>query len=259
MPEFTFDDSPEGEAAAQIAEAMPEPQQHAIDQHTTNEAQVAATVERDSAGVAFDASIHTGTLLRSGARKGQWRLKRSAMTGGASVIGSPRRSGAQAEVDPAAQTAEQARAAARVAASSMFMLGMAVGGQEWQPHGPDSGPDEPLNERKMMEDAFTDYFLAKGVTTLPPGMSLSIAIGAYMMPRFFMPQTKARVGRAKTWFALRLAKWKLQRILRARGINASVTVKDGELFINGARADTWNDGKRQDDAGAKSGGAVQAK
>lgn len=229
---FSFDEStPAGDAAAEILGAMPDVQQHAIDQHETATAEAAANVEKDADGVPFDAKIHTGSKLKSG----KWRLRKAAQSPG-STVATPRGKKNAATTETAdASAAEKlasANAAGAMAAASVFMLGRAFGGKEWEP---------TPQEVEMQSAAWGAYFLAKDVTDFPPGVALTIAIGAYAAPRFQMPETKKKMGRFRNWIALRIARSKLRKEFKKRGIEANVHIRDGELWINDTRADSWKD------------------
>lgn len=233
--EFSFDESSSG-AAEQILGSMPDVQQHAIEQHEQQAAEAAANVEKDDAGTPFDPAIHTGTKLKNGT----WRLRKAAKNPG-STVATPRgkKNAAQpAEDNSAAEKLAAANAAGAMAAASVFMLGRAFGGKEWEP---------TPQEVEMQSAAWGAYFVAKDVTDFPPGMALCIALGAYAGPRFQMPETKKKMGRVKTWIALRIARNRLRKELKKRGIQARVTIHEGELFINDTRADSWKAEERGED------------
>lgn len=234
---FSLADSQEAET---IAGAMPEVQEHAVAQHENAVAETAAQVEKDSDGVAFDSKIHTGTKLKSG----QWRKRKAG-----SIVAAPSKKKGKEATPTEPQTADesQARAAGVVAAGTMFMFCRALMGEEWNPS---------ADEVEMQNTAWGNYFVAKGIKDIPPGAALLMAVGAYAGPRFTKPKTQARVSAAKTWVVLRIARWKIRRALKQQGIAAEVTIQDGEIFIDGTRADSWNDGKREDDKGTKSSSRV---
>lgn len=230
-PAFSFDEN-SADAAEQILGTMPEVQQHAIDQHETQTREAAANVEKDSDGVPFDATIHTGTKLKSG----QWRKRKVAGNPGSTVAAPRGKKNAAAstpEADAsAAEKIASANAAGAMAAASVFMLGRAFGGKEWEP-----SPQEV----EMQAQAWGAYFLAKDITDFPPGMALCIAIGAYAGPRFQMPETKKKMGKVRNWIALRIARRKIRAEFKKRGIEANVHIKDGQLFINDTLADAWKE------------------
>lgn len=217
-PDFSLDDGdPVVAAADQLIEQMPEPTGLVTDEELDTGTTAGDTQNVDSAGVAFDPAKHTGTKLKSG----RWREKRKPKQ-----VTDPRapQAPAAASVGAPVINEEELKLAAESAAASIFMLGMLCGGEEWQPLG-DDGKLEPVNEKSLVTMAFQDYFRAKGITKLPPSTSLMLALGGYAVPRFFMPKTKERVSGAKTWFGVRLAKWKLKREFKKRGINAAVSIR----------------------------------
>lgn len=228
---FSLEDDPTAEAAADILDRLPEVQEHAIQQHEAAAAQADADVPRDIDGVPFDPKIHTGTQLKNG----RWRMRRGAVAG--STVGKSRRESATQTVDPQAEKRalleSQSRAAGAVAAASVFMIGRALGGREWEPR------TDPVNEVEMMQTAFGDYFVAKGVNDFPPGVALTVALAMYAAPRFAMPETQTRMQRFKSWVSLRIARRRLRAELRRQGIDAQVTIKDGALYVNGQPAEKF--------------------
>ena len=190
-----------------LAEMSP-PQQHAIDTAaesqeiespaTETPAPVATGGETDAAGETWNPEIHATGADGRGVKtaKGTWRRRRGAGASRAgSVVGAKR-----ARVPPEAAASDvQARAAGVACAHTLFMVGSALGGPEWQPR-----DNAEHQETKMMETAFGDYFVATGRTEFPPGLALTLAISAYAMPRFTMPQTRSRLTKFKQWIA---AKW----------------------------------------------------
>jgi hypothetical protein len=252
---FTLDDDPAlGAVADTIMEQSPDVQEHVVSEVPAEETPaagsapaVAAEVDKD--GVSFDPLLHTGTKLKSGI----WRKKKQ--TGSALAAPKKSKTAATAEVVTQAELDQKARAAGALAASSVFMCGRMFGGPEWGPIGMKNGEPsiEDYDEKKMMEQAFADYFIAKGVTEISPGWGIAMAMSAYVVPRLQMPQTQERVGKAKSWFTLRIAKWKVQRMLKKRGIAAVVTIEQNEVLIDGARLNQWNERKRKDDTSADAG------
>jgi len=238
------DDSPAGTAdieniTAALADASPEPNDAAIGAHAEKEETIKAEHShlRDAKGMRFDPALHvtddsgqpkltkTGKLRRrSGRKPGQTAEKIKGRVGG---IGS-----LSAESDGAlsAQQKAQARMAGEGAASALITLGVVLGGEEWHPITDDQ---HGIDEKAQLQGAFGDYFEAKEMTDIPPGVALTIAISAYALPRFTMPKTKSRLQRFKEWVAVKLAKRKVAK----KGSD------------DGALADTRNDGKRQNDAG----------
>lgn len=82
-------------------------------------------------------------------------------------------------------------------AEIIFIMGQSIGGQEWQPT-----PDE----RHYMSDAWTQYYKAKDVKDLPPGLIVATALISYSMPRFAKPITRNRLQRASHWLKMKLSR-----------------------------------------------------
>lgn len=216
------DDAPDGDdvsnVAARILDEMPAPQEHAIaqaaepstDAPASDPAPSPAHVfgELDASGTAWNPEVHATGADGKGVKtaKGLWRRRRGVSAGRASIVGAPSR----AADPPAEAQAVQARAAGAACAHTLFMLGQAFGGKEWAPR-----QNESVNEVTMMEKAFGDYFVAKGYTEFPPGLALSIAVSAYALPRFAMPETRSRMTRAKQWIAAKYIAWKDRKKAKA--------------------------------------------
>ena len=246
--EFSLDDVPGDvlNAANSIMESAPGISQHAIDAHNREREETAAdeSANVDSAGTPFDPKIHTGSKLKNGT----WRTRKNAQAAGSSKVVKPRGKNsstpdAAAAEAAAAKNAAEAKAAGIMAATAMFSLGRAFGGDEWKP--------DDAAEFTFQSEAWGNYFLAKGVYDVPPGLALCIAIGGYVGPRLTRPKTSQKVAGIKKWVALRVVRWKLTRALKREGIQATVTIKDGDIFINGTRSDLWNNGERQNFSGEK--------
>ena len=92
------------------------------------------------------------------------------------------------EVIMSKATPEQSYAACGTTTAQMtFMLGMVVGGEEWKPS---------HDESVYMATAWTDYFRAKGIKDLPPGVVVATALISYAGPRLFKPNTQTRIKMA---------------------------------------------------------------
>jgi hypothetical protein len=199
--------------ASDLVGSMPDVQPHAIQARRDDRANNATAPDVD--GTIFDPAIHAvdddgkpkKTLLGKFAKK-RARDKGVKNSGTPAVsrlgTGKPAQS---ADDKKAAQEAE-ARNAGAIAAGAMFTFGMLIGGEEWQPiKDHTTGTDEAA----MMAKAFGDYFAAKGMTDIPPGVALCIAIGGYIVPRCFMPKTQTRFQKIKNWIGAKYIKWKARR------------------------------------------------
>lgn len=142
-------------------------------------------VIRDAKGNRFDPAIHADPNRRN--RDGSFSKKRgrkAGSTGGGS--GSSRKA------------VDSSREAGKAAAHATFMLGVVIGGEEWQPV---IDEKNGLNEPLTMEQAWTAWFDEQGITEFPAWVQLVIVMTAYSAPRMFMPKTKSRLKKAVRFFA----------------------------------------------------------
>lgn len=85
----------------------------------------------------------------------------------------------------------QRREAAERLVALIVAVGMNVFGTEWTPI---KDASSGIDEQAGMNAAFEDYFRATGIIDVPPGLALCMAMGAYCLPRFAMPHTRAKMG-----------------------------------------------------------------
>lgn len=112
--------------------------------------------------------------------------------------------------------------AGKVAADHTFLIGMMLGGDEWRPMKDES---IGLDEAAFLTTAYANYFESMGITDIPPGWMLVIALSGYVLPRLTMPKTQTRLSRLTGW----------------------IKRKTGRVFKRGARSDIRHDGERKDD------------
>jgi len=138
------------------------------------------------------------------------RAKGSGGTSRASTLNIPGQS--QATDKQAAQTdgTMEADALGHYAAGCLVSVGRMIGGEEWEPK------TEPIDEMGNLQAAFGDYFRAKDIRDVPPGLALSIAIIGYAAPRFTAPKTKERVLSWWDRIKLKMAAKKLEKERRAK-------------------------------------------
>lgn len=213
--------------ANNLSAEMPDVQEHALEQEILNENDKLAQYShlKDSDGNGFDPAVHKtnkageptlstkGKLIKKPGRKAG--AKPGAQGGHGSVVG-----GAHNQpVDKAAEQRMQARASGTMAANLILQIGIVAGGEEWHPR-----VDEQtgLNEKLMLENSFADYFEATGKTDIPPGMALTVAIGAYALPRFTMPKTQSRLSKIK----MGLKQWWINRKLKKHGLKVTPSDSD---------------------------------
>lgn len=220
---------------AELATTMPEVQAHAVQQAA---AEAIEAQGKDSSGAVFDPAIHatgpdgrgmlnaSGVFAKKRGRKAGQASPAAEKTLGsaqkpapAGVSGESRIGGVVDKAQLAAQATSQAqcRAAGIAAAEMLFAVGQVLGGEEWAPA---KNASLGTDERAMMHSAMAEYFVAKGVSDIPPGAALSFCIIAYAAPRFAMPKTQSRWQAAKSF----VATWWINRKLRKAGLEQRVAV-----------------------------------
>ena len=83
------------------------------------------------------------------------------------------------------------------------MLGAKSGNARlWQPGGlmkdADARTAAALEEKQALDDALAMYFNAKGWRDLPPGITLALVVGAYVLPRIAVGATGAKKAKQAT-------------------------------------------------------------
>lgn len=222
-----------------LAADQPEVSEHAINAKQQQDQETARDNAVDKLGRVFNPEFHQvdGDGAPAIANNGQLKIRAGRRDGSKNKKTKATKSNlARNQTRAATQSAEQQAAAelaaeqkkyqagqtvGRSTAAAVFMLGQVIGGQEWLPM---KSAEHGIDEQATLETAFAEYFIAKGIDDVPPGLALTIALTAYVLPRLSMPQTQARLAVAVHW-----TKGK----------------------INGARAHPGHDGKRQNDAGQK--------
>lgn len=215
---FTLDDAPAAELdklGDDLTNEIPEPQQHAIDQAISDASKnpdvpgaANTSVELDALGVPWNNAEHATGADGKGIRtaKGTWRKRRglkgspSHLNTGAANASSPAdKEAEQAAVN--ARTAEhQNRMAGAMAGTMLVRISAAVGGQEFLPRTITVPGGLTYNEEQFLQTAFGDYFVAKGISDIPPGLVLCSALMMYYMPRFQSPEVRQRGGKIAGWF-----------------------------------------------------------
>jgi hypothetical protein len=214
--------------ADDLSAGMPEVQEHAIEQEKAVENEKLAQYShlKDSDGNSFNPDVHKtnkageptlstkGKLIKKPGRKPGSSSPGSASS---SVVGG----GVKATTgeQKAAEARMQARASGTMAANLILQIGIVTGGEEWQPRINES---IGLDEKSMLENAFADYFEATGKTDIPPGMALTVAVGAYALPRFTMPQTQSRLAKLKT----KIKQWWIDRKIKKHGLKTEPIKKE---------------------------------
>ena len=159
-------------------------------------------IRRDKKGNLFNPELHAtndnGEPTYN--NDGSFRKKRGRKKG--SVNGTPQGGqNNQAEL-------QKCLAAGRATAQTIITLGIAIGGEEWQPI---IDPQKGINEPQMLADAWAEYYQAAGVVDMPPWMGVIIATGMYASPRMFMPKTKGRIQRVKEWVVKTYVSYRMRK------------------------------------------------
>ena len=209
--EFNLDDKSIADDVGDTVERMPEISDHFTPPNQEQQSESSATtspsnvgtpsVDVDSAGIAYDPSIHSATKSKNA--RGEWRKKRrSKVSTGEATQSSSNSTTGNSLAPPTAEQLAAAKAKAMMYAEGIFMMGKAVGGQEWKPSDDEIG---------TMRNAWEQYFIAKRQFDVRPELMPTVAIIAYATPRFTLPETKTRLGRFRTWIDARVANWRERR------------------------------------------------
>jgi len=192
-----------GAIADNLADSMPEVQQHTIEamqQIPTDSNMI------DCDGTIFDPDIHkalNGQPTKS--KLGRFMKKPGRKAADKSALNIPENK----LPDRSAEIIKtQCRAAGQLAAQTLITLGTTIGGEEWIPI---KSEQHGIDERVNLEMAFANYFEATGLTDIPPGWALSIAVGGYILPRFAMPKTQSKFKVFKNWVIGKYVTWKIKR------------------------------------------------
>jgi hypothetical protein len=158
---------------------------------------------QESLPAGFDPEIHD--IDKNGAPRltptGRFKKKRSTRKRpetprGQSSVALPSNQSTDNVVSDAAMK-QQCVLCGHYAANSLITIGYLIGGDEFEPA---LDKDTGLDERVFLETAFGDYFVAKNITDFPPGITLALAITAYITPRLPKPKTQSKLKKIKTWF-----------------------------------------------------------
>ena len=212
---FTLDEQPAADLnklGDELTDEIPEPQQHAIDQAISDASKnpdvpgaASGSVELDALGVPWDSTQHATGKDGKGVRteKGTWRKRRglkgspSHLNTGAASNKPPEES---EEVKNRRLLEQQARLAGATVAMLMFRISTGIGGPQFHPRQVQVTENISYDERTVMVDAWGDYFLAKGIVDVPPGVALCGALFMYYGPRFQDPEVRKKSGKVVTWF-----------------------------------------------------------
>lgn len=178
------------EIGSKLAQDMPAVQDHTIAAEEERAAERAAALT-DADGRPFDPAIHVAAEDGSPVVNAKGFIRKK------SGRGSPKsKLGAPIVQAPPVKVGHQI-------AEAIFMLGRVIGGEEWAPR---ADVELGIDERAQMRDAWGRFAEEKGWSDVPPGLAVVIVTGAYVAPRFALPQTRSRARRVKEWFLYKVLK-----------------------------------------------------
>jgi|LGVF01.1.fsa_nt_gb hypothetical protein len=206
----------------QLISNMPEPQPNVVD-HGEAVTQEGGPTLKDTMGRAFNSALHKIGVDGKPVLTPKGFLKTLAGKGRRSNIG-----GLSNPTAPGTPTAPEPNyeACGLTAAHSIFFFAQGIGGQEWE-------PDQ--KEAVYMSSAWTEYFRAKGIQDIPPGVMLLTALISYAAPRFGKPVTKSRCKKAYSWLISKFSR---------------------KENYYGSHVDSRNDRERKDDFGNTTGQGI---
>lgn len=216
------------------------------------------TDKLDKKGNPFDPEIHEDRLKNDGT----WRLKRGRGTKkiepkAQSTLNVPgakssrereqyERERQQTEREQQLrQTLEQeAHATANLCATYLEIIGTRLGGDEFAYE-----KTSKIDERLMIQDAFSRYFIIKGVPEVPPTLALLGVVGAYAGSRFSKPNFQKRASKGLAGIVARFENWKKKRA-------AAKAAKPAKPDDGGVTAQTVKSWHSDNGFGGLPGGAV---
>ena len=152
---------------------------------------------RDRQGLPFDPAIHKvnsageptttklGKLIRKPGRKPGSGAGQSTLSKGDT----------KASTQDSGQNARAIAAAATV--DSIGTLGGMLGGSEWLFQ---TNKEQGIDERQRGIEAFEQYYTAKGIDDIPPGVIVLAWVVSYATPRIMGgEQTRSKLARARDW------------------------------------------------------------
>lgn len=168
-------------------------------------------------------AMKPGNWSRKRIEKPKSQIKRIKKEKPISHVGTKSDSETQPDPLPEAKKGISSGQAGKIAADHTVLIGMMIGGDEWTPL---SIPDKGIDEHGMLTEAYADYFKANGISDIPPGAALLLALAGYIVPRLAMPKTQKKTKNIFTWLKIKI--WSLK---------------------NGTWFNTRNDRKRENDTG----------
>jgi hypothetical protein len=104
------------------------------------------------------------------------------------------------------QSADEYRMAAKAICSTIFTIGVSVGGVQCK----------PLQQHvESMESSWETYFRARGKIDVPPGVAVALSTGGYALFCYQSSQlVQQQVGGIRGWIVKRIGNWKTNRAAR---------------------------------------------
>lgn len=155
----------------------------------------------------FDPAIHESDELGRPIKNidGSLRRKRGRKSGVNYT------SAGSAQIEPVDADQMKRKAAAQAATALLVGTTTAVFGTEWMPI---ADKKTGIDERANLAAAFESYFEVAGTVDLPPSLALCVAVAAYAVPRFSMPQTQEKARGLFGWFRAKIDERKERKAMR---------------------------------------------
>lgn len=183
----------------------------------------------DSEGVVFDKELHAtdNDGKPSVTKLGKFRKKK-----GVSSIAIKEK---QKKAEDVVNNEKALQEMGEGAAGTFVAVGAAIFGEDFLP--------ENQDEERRLSEAFAKYLKASGMKDLPPGLALTVALGAYGYRRVHKPQVKSKLQKFKDWSLYQIIK--LKGKLKNASYSSSRTEPKRENNANKANSEqTKNEGVR---------------
>jgi len=152
-------------------------------------------------------------LRRGGASKPKAGDPRPSLKSVAKTDGAP--------PSPSLDQSAKIEASATTCAGLFFIGAVTIGGE-------DLAPDEKAGEKETIKGYFADYFKAKGVIDIPPGIALAAGLGLYVASKWNRPTFTKR--RATVWEKIGRwwndFRWRRQNVAPSQVDNGAADVRE---------------------------------
>lgn len=125
------------------------------------------------------------------------KSKQRATVDPLSVTPNPRPRQSNAPIAAPTAIAVDYDALGKMAANAWFGAGVVIFGREWE-------PSTEAGEHVAVKDAFRDYFQAKQIQRIDPGVQLAIVLGSYSLVRVQRPTIRQRLAKGWEWIRTKL-------------------------------------------------------